>query len=303
MIDPLKIQQLDLNLLKVFESLYQERNMTQVAKTLFISPSAVSHAIKRLRQALDDDLFVRQGAQMRPTPLCDSIAPRIIASLERLRQVLQSCGEFTFSETQQTFTIAQPEPIEPIVLPRLQQELLQQAPKAKLASVRVPRDAMVRKLTAQQIDVAIDIALPIKLPVKHLVLSRDDYCVLMDKRHAYVQKLTAKSYLNSQHIVVSSRAKGRVLEDYALLEQGENRHIAIRCQSYQTAKSMLKNSPYLLTLPSAIAQQIQDKELMMLAMPIELPQIITHLYWHQNSSSDPALIWLRETIKKAFTLD
>ena len=94
MIEANKIQQLDFNLLKVFESLYLERNMTTVANILFISPSAVSHAIKRLRLVLNDQLFVRQGQQMQPTPLCQNIAPQLIETLGKLRQILQTCGDF-----------------------------------------------------------------------------------------------------------------------------------------------------------------------------------------------------------------
>jgi len=300
MIDPNKIQQLDLNLLKVFESLYRERNMTTVAKTLFISPSAVSHAMKRLRQTLNDDLFIRQGSQMLPTPACERLAPKLIETLVQLRQVLQSYGEFNLAETQQTFKLAQPEAMEPIVLPKLQNSLLNEAPKAKLTSVRTPREDMARQLAAKQIDAAIDIALPIKLPIEHLILSSDEYCVLMDKQHPCAHQLSAKDYLTQKHIAVSSRPTGRVLEDYALLEQGENRQVDIRCQSYQTAKHMLKQSSHLLTLPSMIAKQIKDEELVMVEMPIELPKVITHLYWHQSSSNDEALTWFREKIKSAF---
>lgn len=300
MIDPNKIQQLDLNLLKVFEFLYRERNMTRVAKSLFISPSAVSHAMKRLRQTLGDELFIRQGSQMIPTPACERLAPKLIETLVQLRQVLQSCGEFDLAESQQTFRLAQPEPMEPIVLPKLQKALLAEAPKVKLTSVRTPREDIARQLAAKQIDAAINIALPIKLPIEHLILSSDEYCVVMDKRHSCANKLSAKDYLAQKHIAVSSRATGRVLEDYALLEQGENRQIDIRCQSYQTAKLMLKQSPYLLTLPCMIAKQIQDSDLAVLEMPIELPKVITHLYWHQSSSNDEALTWFRERIKAAF---
>ena len=78
MIEAKKVQQLDFNLLKVFECLYQERNMSVAAKLLFISPSAVSHAIKRLRLVLNDELFTRQGQLMQPTPACQRMAPQLL---------------------------------------------------------------------------------------------------------------------------------------------------------------------------------------------------------------------------------
>jgi len=70
--DKRTFHQIDLNLLKVFESLYLEQNMTKTAAALHITPSAVSHAVKRLRELLQDPLFVRQGSSMQPTPACRS---------------------------------------------------------------------------------------------------------------------------------------------------------------------------------------------------------------------------------------
>ncbi|WP_351125611.1 LysR family transcriptional regulator, partial [Shewanella sp. T24-MNA-CIBAN-0130] len=74
--------------------LYSEQNMTLASKSLFITPSAVSHAIKRLRLVLNDPLFVRQGLQMQPTAACQRMAPQLISALNRIRQILQQCGEF-----------------------------------------------------------------------------------------------------------------------------------------------------------------------------------------------------------------
>ena len=78
MTDNKRIHQLDLNLLKVFKTLYAEQNMTRTADLLHLTPSAVSHAVKRLRFALGDELFVRSQNKMVPTPACQRIAPAII---------------------------------------------------------------------------------------------------------------------------------------------------------------------------------------------------------------------------------
>ena len=300
MIESNKIQQLDLNLLKVFECLYQERNMTNAAKLLFISPSAVSHAVKRLRVALKDDLFVRQGQEMHPTPVCQRIAPQLIESLSKLRLLLQTCDEFSLSQTRQVFRIAMHDALEAIVLPKMHNKLFAEAPKSSLESVKLSRREMVRHLTIGQADAAIDIALPIKAPINHLELSRDKFCVLMDYRHQHANNLTADHYLSQKHIAVSTRVMGNVLEDYAFLEQGINRRIDIRCQNYLTAKQMLKNSSRLLTLPNMIAEQFADNHTIIQELPFELPPVTTSLYWHQNTDNDEALVWLRHIIKQSF---
>jgi DNA-binding transcriptional LysR family regulator len=300
MIEVKKVQQLDFNLLKVFECLYQERNMSFAAKLLFISPSAVSHAIKRLRLVLNDELFTRQGQIMQPTPACQRMAPQLLDTLEKLRQILQACGDFDLSKTEQTFKLAVPDTLESLILPRIQQMLMKEAPNAKLISSKLVREDMARKLTTNQIDIAIDIALPLKSPIKHLKLLSDEFCVLLNRHHHDIEKIDAKGYLSAKHIVVSNRASGVVVEDFSLLQQGINRSVNTRCQSYQTAKELVKISDYLLTLPLIIAKKLVDSDLAIHPIPYIIPSVSTHLYWHKNTEQDDALIWLREKIQLLF---
>lgn len=300
MIEVKKIQQLDFNLLKVFECLYQERNMTLAANILCISPSAVSHAIKRLRLVLDDELFIRQGKIMQPTPACQRMAPQLLDAIEKLRQILQACGEFDLSRTSQTFKIAIHDALESMILPKLQMAIASEAPNAKLSSVKLVREDMARQLATNQIDIAIDIALPLKTPIKHARLSSDKFCVLMNKSHPLMGDLTAENYLAAKHIAVSNRANGVVLEDYFLLQLGINRTVDIRCQSYHAAKELLKVSNSLLTLPSLIADKLLDDSLHLQPIPYEIREVATHLYWHQNTEQDDALIWLRDKAQQLF---
>ena len=296
-----KVQQLDFNLLKVFECLYQERNMSLAGKILFISPSAVSHAIKRLRIVLNDELFIRQGQIMQPTPACQRMAPQLLDTLEKLRQILQACGDFDLSRTGQTFKLAIHEALEPLILPKLQQVLLTEAPNAKLTSSKLVREDMARQLASHQVDVAIDIALPLKTPIKHLKLSSDRFSILLNRNHSHVDNITPQTYLSAKHIAVSNRANGVVVEDFALLQQGINRSVSIRCQSYQAAKELAKVSDYLLTLPSIIANKLIDDDLVTRPIPYAIPAVSTHLYWHQNTEKDDALLWLREKIQLMFS--
>ena len=300
MIEAKNIQQLDLNLLKIFECLYREKNMSETAKVLYITPSAVSHAIKRLRSVLNDPLFERQGQLMLPTPACQRMAPELIDLLEKLRQVLQACGDFNLATTAQTFKIALHDAIEPIVLPKLQLALAKHAPNASLASVKLSREDMHKQLANHQIDMAIDVARPIKAPISHAVLSSDTFCVLMKKNHPLKNQLNIDNYLAAKHVAVSNRATGTVIEDIALLQLSFNRQVAIRCQNYFAAKEVIKDAPFLLTLPSMVASQLLDDTLIARPVPTTMPAIYQHLYWHQSTDKDDALVWLRGQVQHIF---
>nr|WP_269468620.1 LysR family transcriptional regulator [Alteromonas sp. ASW11-130] len=296
-----QLQQLDLNLLKVFEVLYQERNMTSASKVLFISPSAVSHAVKRLRMALDDELFIRKGQQLEPTAACKQIAPTVIDLLARLRKTLQQCGQFELAKTQQTFVLAIHDALEPLVLPSLQKWLNQHTPLAGLKSVKLDRDIVARQLNNRQVDVVIDVARAIQSPIKHHPLSSDEFAVLMSRNHPLAKAFTQAAYLSAEHIAVSNRSDGHVVEDISLLQMGMNRQIKIRCQNYHSAKAIVKETHYLLTLPSLIATKLLDKQLIAHPLPILMPALSTHLYWHQDTEQDESINWLRKAIVDTFS--
>ncbi|MFD2165282.1 LysR substrate-binding domain-containing protein [Thalassotalea euphylliae] len=288
------IQKLDFNLLKIFESLYVERNMSATARALFITPSAVSHAVKRLRNTLNDPLFVRQGQQMKPTPACERMAPQLIDTLTRLKQILQQCGEFSPETTEQTFKIAIHDALEPLIIPVLVNQIAPLVPKANLTSVALNRELLARQLSSGEVDLAIDIARPMKSPIQHSKLSQDDFCVLASSTH--VEAISRRQYLASQHIVVSSRPSGRVIEDFALLQQGINRDIRIRCQSYQAAVDIVEQSALLLTLPKLIASKYLSERTVMFSLPVSIPASETHLYWHEHTVENEALSWMRSQI-------
>jgi DNA-binding transcriptional LysR family regulator len=301
MTDVTKVQQLDLNLLKVFESIYQEQNMSRAADVLHITPSAVSHALKRLREYLSDPLFQRSNNRMLPTPACQRMAPQIIDNLTRLRQMLQHWGEFQPHSSQHHFRLGIHYALEPSILPKIAKRLAELAPNTTFASVKVDRENLTRELGAGHIDMAFDVALPIKPPVLHTKLIDGKFCVLMRKGHLLENNLTQQTYFTAKHIGVSNRPSGAAAEDILFQQQGLSRQISIRCQNYYAAKAMLIESDFLLTVPYMLGKELladsaQSNTLIEAPMPVQLTNIETHLYWHKNTEHDAALSWFRQIL-------
>lgn len=291
-----RLQKLDLNLLRIFESLYYERNMSRTAEALYLTPSAVSHTMKRLREALQDPLFERQGNKMEPTSACLRIAPKILENLNSLRKSLQQFSDFDPLNAEQQFTIAVHDALEPLYIPPLFQALAETSANLGLACIKLERQQMQRQLGSGQADLAIDVAMPMQNPVNHCRLAADRFVVLKNKDSQNRESLTRQDYINARHLTVSNRPTGRVIEDITLQQQSINRKVAIRCQSYHTAKAILKRQNFLLTVPELIGRSLLDKELQIMAMPFDVPPIEIHLYWHENSANDSAINWLKEKI-------
>lgn len=296
MADPKRIQQLDLNLLKVFQTLYVEQNMTRTANALNLTPSAVSHAMKRLREALGDPLFKRSQNKMLPTTACQRMAPLIIDNLTRLQQILQHWGEFEPLNSEHVFRIGMHDALEPVILPRLSEILARRAPNVGLASIKTDRNNLPRELSAGHIDLALDVSMPVKPPVRQHKLWSSNFGVLMRAGHPLNKSLTKTSYMNSQHISVSNRPLGMTMEDTFFKQQGLERQTSVRCQNYFAAGKVLKSSNQLLTVTKLMAEQLVDQDLCIVDVPFSMPNFSTSVYWHEHTEQDAALAWLRSIL-------
>ncbi|TRW49529.1 LysR family transcriptional regulator [Aliidiomarina halalkaliphila] len=286
----------DLNLLRVLAAIYRERQLNRAAVELSLTPSAISHALRRLREQFDDPLFVRHGRVLRPTALCDKLAPDVHELLMRMQGLIERGRHFHPKDTRRSFRLGIPEAIEPELFPRIFRHLKRLAPNARFESIAIPHAQLSDFLLNRQADLAIDVPLPLSSPVHQRPLYHEDFVVL--GRQDNKELLTKARYLGAQHIAVSSRARGTVLEDYLLRELGIERRLAVRVQSYQTAGHLVAISGDYLTLPRRIAERLVTQfPVRLWEMPAEI-QVATRLqmYWHDAHETDPALQWLSHQV-------
>lgn len=284
---------LDLNLFRVFDVVLRERNLTRAAEVLFLSQSAVSHALARLREQLGEPLFVREGRGVAPTPFAERLAPEIREALTLLQQAVQRTRHFDPGRDLGHLSIAMNDKLEPSLLPPLISRFRAIAPEARVASVRLDRAKLERDLASGRIDLAIDVAQLTSPHLHHTALQRDSFCVVSARR----RKLDAAAYLSAWHVTVSSRRTGLAVEDMMLNRLGYQRQIAVRCQHYEAACRIVSGSDLLLTMPRRDAEAINPRlGNHLLPMPLSLPPVELHLYWHRQLDSDPRVRWLREEL-------
>lgn len=282
---------LDLNLLRVLVAIYREGQLNRAAAALHITPSAISHALKRLREHFNDPLFERDNRRMRPTVLCEKMLPEMQELLARMTSLVERSQDFQPVRSLRTFRLGIPEAIEAELFPVVYRKLVKLAPNCRFESIAIPHAQLADTLLQRHADLAIDVALPIGSPVQQRPLSQEPFVVL--RRDSNKEQLTVNSYLASRHIAVSSRARGTVLEDYLLRELGVERQLAVRVQSYQTAASLCASSNALLTLPERIADRLVTQfPLRKWPVPLPIADTRLQLYWHDAHSADPGLQWL-----------
>jgi DNA-binding transcriptional LysR family regulator len=285
-----KLDRLDLNLFRVFDTVYRERNLTRAAEILCLSQSAVSHAVGRLRVSLGDPLFVRAGQGVIATPLADRLWPDIKDALALFRQAVQRQQSFEPSRDLRQITLAMNDKLEPSILPIIARQLHATAPNLQLASIRLDRTNLRADLVAGRIDFAIDVAQPTSPDICHSLLRQDEFAVVC-REH---RQLSADDYLAARHVTVSSRRTGLSLEEIGLARLGIERDVVVRCQYYEAACRLVADSDLLLTMPLHQATTINAPlGNAVLPMPLPLSGIELHLYWHQQREMDPANQWLR----------
>lgn len=316
-----QLHRLDLNLLRLFLLIYEFKNFTHVAAQLHVSQSAVSHALNRLRHALDDALFYREKGELYPTPFAKQLYPTIAHLFVQLQlafepieshddQALQARAREVFSQ----LNIAMQDEVELIMFERLVSAVQKILPDCCVYSTRVARSDLAHELKTGQVDFAIDVARVVPDEVIHQPLLSDEFVVAyyapnfchevsgaVEDPPPSMLPLDTANYFASQHITVSSRRQGLSIEDSLLAKAGWQRHIKIRCQHYASAWQLLKQDKLLLTLPKSLALTLVTSDAWQwVDLPIKLPRIELHRYWHVSQDQDVLHRWLRQQIFAEF---
>ncbi|WP_323847262.1 LysR family transcriptional regulator [Microbulbifer magnicolonia] len=295
----MQLQKMDMNLFLVLEAIYNERNLTRAAEQLHITQPAVSNALARLRRTLDDPLFIRSPAGMTPSPLTESIMPRVQQALALLGGSLNEQRHFDPATVQKTLRLSMNDMAETLLLPRLLEQLQRMAPGIAVESYYVPRDQLVKELAANTLDFGLDIPLATATQLQQQRLINDRYLCMLRADHPLAQQtsLTLEQYLQLEHIHVSSRRSGPGLVDIALNKLGRRRNIKLRVQHYRVAPLVVLRTDLALTVPASLANQYPAQ---LFELPFQIPQMDWHLLWHKNQHDDPANKWLRGQLIELF---
>lgn len=288
----------DLNLLPVFITLMEERNITRAAERLGITQPALSNALARLRTTLQDPLFIRERYGIRPTPVAEELAPVILEALAKLNEVVIGRQEFNPAETERLFTIASNSYVEFVLLPHIVARLREVAPGVKLSLRPYGNDlvetGVVSGTTALVLGRIADP--PDNLVVQHLM--DESLACMVRADHPDVQgSLSREQYEQMKHVNVVPPGRLRVGLFQALERQGLKRDVAVSVTHFLAAPEMVAATDYCTTLPSLICRSLaHDPRLQILPTPVDLGTFPVEMAWHLRYRHDPAHRWLRGLI-------
>ncbi|MGH1486870.1 MAG: LysR family transcriptional regulator [Cellvibrionaceae bacterium] len=288
----------DLNLLKAFDALYKERNVTRAAERINISQPAMSAVLGRLRELFNDPLFIRDKFGVAPTEKSIEIHPTIERALDELDSLVQSEQVLDLSSEKRTFNIAATDYFQLLILPLLMQRIRQQAPNIRIITSVFRQDITETGMMTGQTELAFGRLTdpPDSLIVRHAI--DEGFACLVSKDHPVIKNhLTLKQLEKFQHVVVQPRGKLKTGIFRILEERNIKRNIACTVTHFHGISDLITGTDYIVLLPQRIAEKFaKNKGLRLVSVPDTFETFPFHLSWHRRNQKDPAHQWLRNQI-------
>lgn len=291
----------DLNLLIAFDVLLEECSVTRAAERLHLTPPAMSRALARIRELVDDPILVRSGRNLVPTPRALELRSSVKAAVEMAQQVFTPKQLDDPSQLERTFNIRTNDFSFGELSKKLVTELQQSAPRCTLCVV--PEGNMDDHALAEgRIDLYISRKRNFSPDTKQQTLFETSFVGIARTGHPiFASELSAASFASYKHISISRRGRSRGPLDRQLQKLGLTRHVSVISPSLLAALFYLPDSDLILpTMPKHMVEMIDRLGLPLktFELPVEVDPVEITQVWHPRLDNDPAHQWFRRLVKK-----
>lgn len=296
---------LDLNLLTVLDALRIEQNVTRAALRLNLTQSAVSAALRRLREHFDDPLFVLMGGRMLPTALMQGMLPQLEAFFSVSRSLAFANARFDPAQAERCFQVTASDYVLAVLMPPLQRRLLEQAPYIRLSLGTLPFHAgQAEQLVSEALDRgSSDFVI---LPERYrsaghpgAPLFEDDFTTIAWAGSSEIgDELTLARFLELEHVVreISPAIPGS-LEAEFFQQAGHRRRVAVKVDQFGLIPEFVVGSQRVATVHSRLAKLYASRfPLRLIRPPLDLPPTVQVIQWHAHQEADPGLTWFRQLL-------
>ena len=293
------LRSIDLNLLTVFEAIYEHGSVSAAADRLALSQSAASHALSRLRDVCRDDLFARAPQGLAPTPVAREMFPAIKQALDALRASLAEASGFDPAHSQRHFRISIPHPMGPFYALALRGAAAAVAPGIVLTfdTVSLPID-LDDNLRDGIVDVAID-WLPLELdPFVNKKLFDDQLVLVVRGDHPSLKTGITMEDFQQREIVTLHRRGQTEHTPQAIRELYKlGLRVAVHVSELLEIPTVVASTDLLGIFPSSMGLLMEKRlGLRVLPIPLQLPVVPIYIIWHETRRNDAAHRWLREVV-------
>lgn len=288
----------DLNLLVTLEIVIDEGHLGRAATRLGVSRSAVSHALRRLRNQLNDPLVVKVSGGVAPTERAQRLIARLRPALRAVEEALIEEHPFDPASDTCDVCVSAADLAQVVILPPLAAHLAVTAPGTSLRVVPPPPDPYAA-LADGRVDLALGVFAEPQDGIRRQTLCQEHFvCVL---RHDHpAEELTLETYLALEHVEVSPLGRPGSIVDRVLAEQGRSRRVRLTVPSFLIAGRVVALSDRVATLPHSVAIRLAEEGAVRLcAAPVGLPEFALAQIWHERTQQDAGQCWFRRVVREA----
>ena len=295
------LRNFDLNLLVIFRAIMNRGSIAGAAEEIGLSPSAVSHALARLRLMLNDELFFRTADGVSPTDRAREINVDIERGLGFISTAISLQHQFVPAEAERVFTMQVADYVAGFLLPRLAERLQVEAPGV---SIDILPFSISPESVWDRVDMQVRLT-PGRLQpeiVRSQRLLADEIVVLMRRDHPQVDlPMTAELYAQLPHVKLSQSATGTTVIDDALTARGLKRHMAMTVASWFEIPDIVSSSDLIAIAPRRLAS-LDPRLSKLRAAPLPLEEVVFSfdLCWDLRTEREPGQKWLRKVVSDVF---
>ncbi|MDB5816408.1 MAG: LysR family transcriptional regulator [Rhizobacter sp.] len=305
----MNFRSLDLNLLRVFDAVMAERNLTRAAERLAMTQPAVSNALKRLRESVGEELLIRTAFGVKPTPYAEVLWSQVRAALGQLRHAFEP-GEYDPLTEPVTFRLAMADATAALLLPGLVSHIEKTKALANLRVLPLTTRDPRALLEHGDADFAIGyfpeavsalVAQGSLAPLHHERLYDSEYVCVMRRDHPLADTpLTLDVFCEANHLLVSFSGRAHGFVDQALSAIGRTRRIVLTVNQFFTAGRVVAHSDLLTVLPASFLESTgYQRQLVSRPIPLALSGIHVEVLWHLRHDRDSSHRWMRERLVEA----
>jgi len=295
----------DLNLLRVFVAIAKERSVTRAGEQIAMSQPAVSAALNRLRYVLDDQLFVRRGNDMVPTPRAELLIGPVQDALERLQAALQVKRAFDPAAAQRIYTILGADFFSMLLMPALSARLATLAPGIRLRLLDSTRSDNDRMLLEDAADVVLEGPLDLPDWVSRQTLFKSEFTVIARQDHPRLRAegiepgdvIPLDLFCELPHALRTVEGGMTGFTDAALERVGRSRRVMLVLPHFHAVLTAVSRGELIAMIPRRFAEAFAPAvDVGLYRSPVDMPAPEIQMYWHSRHDRDPAHQWLRSQI-------
>ncbi|WP_438042659.1 LysR family transcriptional regulator [Sorangium sp. So ce128] len=292
-----RLRAVDLNLLTVLDAVLTERNVTRAAERLGMTQPAVSSALNRLRLLFNDDLIVRRGKEMAPTPRALALVGPIRKALDLIQASLAHTGAFDCTASR-TFRLGISDIGEALLLPRFLQWLEQLGARVRLDFCREPGTSLQNEMRLGKIELVLDhIAIPGEEFRRTRVLDLEFVALVRQDHPTVGPSLTLDEYMALEHVIIEPREGQTNLAEQIQAVVGRSRRVRVQVPRYLSMPFIVSQSNLVCTVPLPLARLFEQHfPVRVVSCPLPIQPIPLFMMWHACQDGDPAHEWLRRSL-------